>query len=95
MAPNSHTGVHQSQGLDPMVPNDPDLRQFALQSPYGFFSPYLKIAGNSIFILLSKNFFSVIELPYQIFVCPRVFLPCPVHSFGQELWSKNSVARDQ
>lgn len=49
-----------------------------------FFFPDLKIAGNSIFILLSlKNFFSVIEEPYQIFVSPWVLLPRPVPSCGQ------------
>lgn len=43
----------------------PTCSQLALQSPFQFFSlpPDLKIAGNSIFILLSKNFFLSYRAP--------------------------------
>lgn len=51
----------------------PNCTQLALQSPFQFFSlpPDLKIAGNSIFILLSKNFFLSYRAPLPNFRTSR------------------------
>lgn len=74
MAPNSHTTVHRTLGPDPLVPhNGPNLQPARPAKCFSVFSlpPDLKIAGNSIFILLSKNFFLSYRAPLPNFRTSR------------------------
>lgn len=74
MAPNSHTTVHMGLGPDPLVPqNGPNVQPARPVKSYSVFSspPDFKIAGNSIFILLSKNFFLSYRAPLPNFRTSR------------------------
>lgn len=74
MVPNSHTTVHMRLGPDPLVPqNGPNLQPARPAKSFSVFSlpPDLKIAGNSIFILLSKNFFLSYRAPLPNFRTSR------------------------
>lgn len=57
---------HGTLGPDPAVPTtDPELQAAGFAKPFSLFLCHLilKIAGNSIFILLSKNFFLSYRAP--------------------------------
>lgn len=64
--PKWHTTAHRTLGPDPLVAtNGPNLLPARPAKSFSLFSlpPDLKIAGNSIFILLSKNFFLSYRAP--------------------------------
>lgn len=74
MAPNSHTTVHRRLGPEPLVPHiGPNLQPASPAKSFTAFSlpPDLKIAGNSIFILLSKNFSLSYRAPLPNFCTSR------------------------
>lgn len=74
MAPNPRTTVHMRLGPDPSVPrNGPNVQPARPAKSYSVFSspPDLKIAGNSIFILLSTNFFLSYRAPLPNFRTSR------------------------
>lgn len=82
------------QGPDPLVPSTAPKRSpkpapvyySLLTSP-----PDLKLREIQFLFCSVQTFSSVIVQAYQIFVCPRVFLPRPIHSFGQQLGRKNNA----
>lgn len=71
MAPNTHT--QKGAGTPVCSQDEPLCSQLIVQKCFAIFSlpPDLKIAGNSIFILLSKNFFLTYRAPLPNFRTSR------------------------